>query len=128
MAYIHLYKGTVTSGGTDGALCSEGDMSSPLSTANILNTGAESGVITAALRCDSGYATSTSTVLTPSSDKWALSADGTTWGAWGAALTITSIITAVNTLIYVKAKSAPGESPIADTSAKITITTTTVAA
>jgi hypothetical protein len=84
--------------------------------------GAESAAQTLAIRTDSGYLTGAVTTLTSSGTNAAdvaLSADGTTWGAYGAVLTLASGIAAVNTLFYAKTKAVAGENPQNDTTIKI---------
>lgn len=115
--YIHLYRNNPTAGGVDGNLVSEGDGSNPITSASSVTTGNESEVITLAARCETGYTTSGNAVITPTGTTatyWSLSLDGVTWLAYGAALTIASTITAVNTLFYAKYKAAAGENPATD--------------
>lgn len=132
MANIHVYKGTVTVGGTDGTQVSEGTGLQPISIGPLNATNNEESVITTlAVRCDTGFATTGDTVITPvgtTSAKWALSADGTTWSAYGANLTISSAIDATNKLFYVKAKATSDESPANDTTVDIQVTAQIVAA
>jgi hypothetical protein len=118
--YLHLYKNNPTAGGTDGSPVSEGTGLNPIAT-NALNAAIneESTIIKLALRCEVGYNTSGDITITPTgttSSKWALSADGITWGAYGAVLTITTVIGVVNTIIYCKAKAISGESVVNDSS------------
>ena len=115
---INVYKNIPTAGCVDGSLVSEGTGLNPITT-NSLNTtnNEESTTIVLALRCDTGYNTSGDTTITPTgvtADKWSLSLDGVTWGAYGAVLTITSVIGVVNTLFYAKAKATAGENPVND--------------
>jgi len=118
--YLHVYKGNPTAGGTDGNQVSEGTELNPILTPalNALNN-EESAAIKLALRCEAGYNTSGSTTITPSgttSAMWALSLDSVTWGSYGSALTISTVIGVVNTVFYVKAKAVSSESPANDTS------------
>lgn len=115
MAEIHFYKNNPTAGGVDGSLVSEETGSNPIINTTPLSvvTGEESGVITLALRTDAGFKTSGDSTVAPigtNKNDWALSLDGITWLAWGAMLTITAEITAVNMLFYAKCKSVTGES------------------
>lgn len=131
MAYLHVYKNNPTAGGTDGSQVSEGTELNPIATSALNATNnEESAAIKLALRCDTGYNTSGNTTITPvgtSASKWALSIDGTTWGAYGAALTISTVIGVVNTIFYCKAKAASGESPANDVSVDLQISGNVVA-
>lgn len=131
--YVHLYKNNPTVGLTDGNLVSEGDGSNPI-TCNPLSVtvGEESTSIKLAVRTApetvngvlTNYKTSGSTTIAPigtTKDNWALSLDGITWLAYGAMLTITAEITAVNTIIYAKCKSVTGEVVANDTSVDLQI-------
>ena len=129
--YLHVYKNNPTAGGTDGSLVSEGTGLNPITT-NALNAtmNEESAVIKLALRCEAGYTTSGDITITPmgtTSSKWALSADGTTWGAYGAVLTITTVIGVVNTIIYCKAKAVSGESVVNDSTVTLQLVGNVVA-
>lgn len=132
---IHMYQGTITNGGTDGTKISEGDGTAPL-TIGALNatTNEESAPVKLAIRCDAGYNTSGNVVITPSgttADKWALAPDNAgvagTFGAYGSALTISSVVGTTNTLFWVKAKAVSTESPANDTSVKLSLSATLVA-
>lgn len=197
--YLHIYKGTPTTGGTDGTLVSE-TISSTLSAATVvgattitvasatnfnisglaikigtesttvtsvsgnvitvpaltlvhavgetvINTAAASSPITfgpldatagavstaqtLAIRADTGYVTGAVTTLTPSGTNAAdvrLSADGTTWLAYGAVLTLATGIGATNVLFYAEAQAIAGESPQNDTTIKIAFDCATVQA
>jgi hypothetical protein len=105
--------------------------SAPITTSASVATGSESSAIHLAIRCESGYATQGSTTITPTgttADDWALSADGSTWGTYGLALTITSTIGSTNTLFYAKYKAVAGESPSNDTSVALNTVATIIAA
>lgn len=129
--YLHLYKGTPTVGLTDGTQVSEGTELSPITTPPLNATlNEESTAIKLALRCDAGYNTSGNTTVTPTgttATKWALSPDGTAWGAYGAVLTITAVIGIVNTILYCKAKAVNGESPANDVTVDLQIVSNVVA-
>lgn len=129
MANIHFYGGTVTSGGTDGVLLSESDGSSPFIIGPLdAPSGQESEPKAIAIRCDAGYKTngSASIQLVGSNNiKWALALDNNgvpgTFNANGASLTVPSEITAVNTIIWVKAKATSDEAPGADTTVRLQV-------
>ena len=131
MANFHIYKNNPTAGGTNGTLVSEGTGSSPITVGPLNATNnEESAAITLAIRCESGYATTGNTVITPvgtTAAKWALSANGSAWGEYGAALTISSAIGATNTLFYAKAKATSDESPANDTSVDLQVQATVAA-
>jgi len=123
--YIHLYKNNPTVGGTDGSQVSEGTGLNPITT-NLLNSAnnEESSAIKLALRCDAGYKTAGSVIIVPvgtTLNKWCLSLDGVTWGGYGAVLTVSTVVTAVNTIIYCKAKSDNSEKPTSDISVSLQI-------
>ena len=109
--YINVYMNNPTAGGTDGTAVSiDGDNTAPL-----------------AIRTGTGYTTSGDTVISDSgdtNDRWKLSLDGTNWAD---SITITTAITATNTIFYVKASAADTESPQTDRSVKINVQTTITA-
>lgn len=123
--YLHLYKGNPTAGGVDGSQVSEGTGLNPIDMAALDSANNEIGVaIKLALRCDAGYNTSGNTTITPigtTAADWALSADNITYGAYGAVLTITSVVGVVNTVIYAIPKSTLSDGPINDTSVDLQI-------
>jgi len=128
--YIHSYKDSPTSGGIDGTLVSENTGLTPIATPLIL-VGNECSPIKLAVRCDSGYATYGSTVITPvgtTYDKWALAPDSAgspgTFGAYGAALTISGQVGATNQLFWAKAKAVNGEAPQNDTTVDLQVAAT----
>lgn len=131
MAYVHLYRGNPTAGATDGSQVSEGTESNPITTPALnLTTNEESAAIKLGIRCDAGYNTSGNTTITPmgtTANKWALSPDGITWGAYGAVLTIATVIGTVNTIFYAKAKAVSTESPVNDVSVDLQIVGAAVA-
>ncbi|MFL0197394.1 hypothetical protein ACJDU8_17765 [Clostridium sp. WILCCON 0269] len=128
---IHVYQGSVTSGGTDGIQVSEGTETSPIIVGPLNATNnEESAAIKLAIRCDAGYNTSGNTVITPTgttADKWALAPDNAgvagSFGAYGSALTISSVIGTTNTVFWVKAKAVSTESPSNDTSVDLVVST-----
>jgi len=104
--------------------------SAPITSTDSVVAGNESGIITLAIRTETGYATSGTTSITPSgttSDEWQLSLNGTTWLDYGVALTITSIITAVNTLFYARYKVLSSETASFDKTVTFDIDRTIVA-
>jgi hypothetical protein len=104
--------------------------SSPISPLNAVVTGTESEVLTLAARCEAGYQTSGNTTITPSGTTaadWALSLDGVTWGAYGAALTISTVIGTTNTLFYAKCKATTGEKPMNDITVNLDLAAKVVA-
>lgn len=135
MAYIHLYKGVVTAGATDGTRVSEGNGATPLVVGPLnLTINEESTPIKLALRCDTGYITTGNSVLTPtgdSADKWTLALDAAgspgVFGEYGSPLTISSAIGATNTIIWAKAKAASDEVVQDDTSVKLNLICTVIA-
>ena len=124
-AYINLYKGSPTAGGTDGTLVSlDGVGTSPVSF-TLDATQSESGKQAVALRCESGYTTSGDTTVTASSTnagKWSFSNSEN--GTYASTLTISTAIGTTNTVFYVKASSVNTESPGTDTSVTIDVTAT----
>lgn len=129
MAYLHIYKNSPTAGATDGTQVSEGDGTTPISVTLDTATNEVSAAITLAIRCETGYVTNASTTITPSGTSaasWALSADNVTWGAYGAALTLASGLTAVNTLFYAKAKAVSSETPQTDETVDLTVACATI--
>lgn len=132
MAYIHMYMGSPTAGGTNGTQVSEGTGTTPITTGNLnASTNEEGAAIKLALRCDTGYNTYGNTTVTPtgtSASKWALANDNSgsagTFGAYGAALTISSIINTTNTIFWAKAKATSDETPSNDTTVDLVVNTT----
>lgn len=129
---IHIYQGAVTSGGTNGTQVSEGTETSPIIVGPLNATNnEESAAIKLAVRCDAGYNTSGNTVITPTgttADKWALAPDNAgvagSFGAYGSALTISSVVGTTNTLFWVKAKASNTENPVNDTSVDLVVSAT----
>lgn len=131
MAHFHVYKDNPTNGGTNGTQVSEGTGLSPISVTLNATQNEESSPITLAIRCESGYTTTGSTVISltgTTANKWALSTDSTTWQEYGASLTIASAIGATNKLFYIKAKATSDEiNPANDTSVDLHIEATVAA-
>jgi len=128
-AYINLYKGSPTAGGTDGTLVSlDGVGTSPISF-TLDATIDESAKQAVALRCESGYTTSGDTTVEASgtnASKWSFCA--TENGTYTSTLTISSAIGTTNTVFYVKASSVNTESPGTDTSVTVDVTAVIVPA
>jgi len=131
--YIHAYKNNPTAGGTDGTQVSEGTGLAPVDSGQLNATqNQESVALKLALRCDAGYQTAAGedTTVTPvgtTADKWALAPDNAgapgVWGAYGAALTIASVIGATNTIFWAKAKATADEEPANDDTVDLQINT-----
>lgn len=135
MAYIHVYQGAVTSGGTNGTQVSEGTGSAPIVVGPLkASLNEESDPVKLAIRCEANYETSGNTTITPtgtSAAKWALAPDDEgspgAFGAYGAVLTISSVIDDTNTLFWVKAKATSGEIPTNDTTVDLVVSATITA-
>lgn len=137
MAYVHLYKGNPTAGGTDGQLISEGDNSNPLISGPLNGaSGQESDPVKLAIRCEAGYKGANegaigNTYISASGanyQKWNLALDNNgspgTWLGWGTALSFTTdLLTAANKCFWIKAKATAGENPSSDTTVKLAIST-----
>jgi len=129
--HIHVYQGNPTAGGTNGTQVSENTGLAPVSVGPLNATdNEESGDIKLAVRCDAGYATVGDVTVTPTgttANKWALAPDNAgaagVYEAYGAALTITGPVTAVNKLFWVKAKATSDEpDPVNDASVDLVVT------
>ena len=120
--WLNLYKGSPTSGGTDGTAISTGDNTAPLTfTLDASINDAQSDTV--ALRCESGFFTSTDTTISAASDTgehWAFSLDGTNWSS---SVTIANSISTVNSNFYVKANASSSETPKNDSGVKIRVQT-----
>lgn len=137
-AYINLYTGTVTAGGTDGTAVSTGDTETSPVSVTLNTTNSETAIVKCALRCESGYKTSGDTKITftgTSSTKWQISADASYADATAAAaatfmssLTISTAINATNTIVWLKALSSTDESPANDTTTDLQVDATLVKA
>lgn len=121
-AFLNIYMNAPTEGGTDGTAVSTGDMTAPLSF-TLDATQNEVASDTIAVRCESGYQTSSDTVISVVSDTsnfWALSLDGANWST---SVTFTDTIVTTNHIFYVKASSSDSELPHNDTSVKLRVQT-----
>ncbi len=129
MSQIHLYFGSPTAGGTDGTAVSEETENSPIVIGPLaVAENEESDPVKLAIRCDTGYSAAAGVTVTPAgtnSAKWALALDDGgspgTFEAYGAAVTFPGIIGAVNTLVWVKAKSSSDETAASDTGVDLQI-------
>jgi len=115
--HIHIYQGAVTAGGTNGTQVSEGTNLAPVSVGPLNATDNEvSDPVKLAVRCDEGFITSGNTIISltgETADKWALAPDNAgqagTFGAYGAALTITAPVGDTNTIFWAKARATEDE-------------------
>lgn len=105
------------------------------------NGGQESAPIKLALRCETGFKTFGDTTVIPldtvadgqdETVKWALAPDNSgapgAWGAYGAALVISTVIAATNTIMWAKAKCLNAETQKDDVSIDIKVDTNIEAA
>ena len=130
-AYINLYTGNPTAGGTDGTAVSIGDTEASPVSVTLNATNSETAIVKCALRCESGYKTSGNTVITftgTSAAKWQIAADASYADATAAAaatfatsLTIPTAIDTTNTIVWLKALSSADESPANDTGADLQV-------
>lgn len=124
-AYINIYKNNPTAGGTDGTAVSIGGTYTDPITVSLNATNSESKTIKLAIRTESGYVTTGNTVISDSgdtNDRWKLCM--TENGTFTDSLTISSPITATNTIFYAKASSASAETPATDRSVSLQVQTT----
>lgn len=117
---LGLYIGTITAGGTDGTAVST-DGTSPI-TASLNATTNEEKVIPVAIRTQAGYVVENNATISFSkaTDKWALSADGTTFNAYGDALQLSGI-TAVNKIFHLKVRALSSEEPKLETDVNLVV-------
>jgi hypothetical protein len=124
MAYIDVYNGNPTAGGTDGtAVSTEGAQTNPVAV-TLDASQQETATVKLALRCESGYQTRGNTIISfagTSAGYWTVC--DTENGTYSSTLTISNTIGATNTLFYVKASSSSAETPTVDTSVSIQVTT-----
>ena len=133
-AYINLYTGNPTAGGTDGTVVSTGDTETSPVSVTLNATNAETAIVKCALRCEAGYKTSGDTKITftgTSAAKWQVAADNSYADATAAAaatfastLTIPTAIDATNTIVWLKALSSADESPANDTGTDLQVACT----
>jgi hypothetical protein len=117
--YINLYTGTVTAGGTDGSLISNGDNSSPLSLVVNSSDATPEAKAACAIRCQPTYNASNVTLSFDGTNAAQWSISDTENGTYGATLTLPSDVLTTNTIFWVKATATAGEDPKIDTSVKI---------
>ena len=135
-AYINLYTGNPTAGGTDGTVVSTGDTETSPVSVTLNATKAETAIVKCALRCETGYKTSGDTKITftgTNAAKWQVAADNSYADATAAAaatfatsLTIPTAIDATNTIVWLKALSSTDESPANDTGTDLKVDCTVV--
>jgi len=130
MADIHVYKGSVTLGGVDGTLVSEGGLqTSPIEIGPLDQSISEvSDSVKLAIRCSPEYATVGDVIITPVGTtflKWALAPDNNNspgvYRGYGETLTIPGIINSTNTIFWVKAKSDILDAKENDTSVSLNV-------
>ena len=124
-AFINLYAGNPTEGGTDGTIIStDGTQTAPL--VIVLDASQnESKKEKLAIRCDTGYQAMAGTVIQDNNDtddrwKFSLTEDG----VYTDSITLSSAIDTVNTIFYAQAGSSSLESPMRDTTVSIQVNTT----
>jgi hypothetical protein len=134
-AYMGIYKGSVTSGGSDGTRVSEdptNDAATSISaTLNATNNEVSSD-IKLAIRClnanNRTVGDTTIAITGTTAAKWQLAPDNAgsagTYGAAGATLTIVSVIGNTNTLFWAKCSSSSDEGPANDNSVDLEVTAT----
>lgn len=127
--YINIYKGNPTAGAVDGtAVSTDGAYTSPISiTLDVASSQAQS--IKLAIRSEAGCKTQGDTVITAtgsSANRWQFST--TENGTYDYTLTISSEITATNTVFYARVIKEPGESLNIDRSVCINVQTVLTAA
>ena len=120
---VNIYQGAVTAGGTNGTKVStDGTFTAPVDV-ELDASQNESKIIPLAIRADSGYKTTGTTVIKDegdTNDHWKLC--WTQNGTFADSISTADAITATNTLFYAKASSADTEMPSTDRSAKFRVT------
>lgn len=123
-AYINVYQGNPTEGGTDGtAISTDGAQTAPL-VVSLDASQNEVKKIKLAIRCESGYTTQGDTVIqdyNDTNDRWKFSL--TENGTYADSITISSAIGTSNVIFWAQASSSSDESPSRDTSVKLRVTT-----
>lgn len=119
-AYVNVYQGNPTAGGTDGTIVSTGDNSAPISFALDAEQN-ESKTVKCAIRTETGY-TYENAVIADNGDtndrfKFCLTDSGT----FADSISV-GTVTDTNTIFYVKASSADTEPPQTDRSVKVKVT------
>lgn len=129
---IHIYKGTPTAGNADGTEVSEETGLAPISIGPLDCTSEEvSDPVKLGIRCEAGYQTTGDVTITPAgttANMWALAPDNAgsagVFGAYGAALTISSVIGATNTIFWAKAKTEDETLPVNDATVDLQVEAT----
>ena len=83
----------------------------------------EEKTVQCAVRCDEGYKVEGNCTISlegDGADKWALSANGSNWNEFGAALELADV-TDVNTLVHIKCKADSNELPSTNKEVKIVV-------
>ena len=122
--YINLYKNNPTAGATDGTAVSTGGVfTEPFSF--ILDASQnEVQTLSAAIRTESGYQTTGTTVIRDNNDtNDRLKLCWTPNGEFSDSISTAESISSVNTVFYIQASSADTETPQTDRSASIKVTT-----
>ncbi len=123
--YIHVYENNPTAGGTDGTLVSEGTSATPITISLDATSNQVSAPIKLAVRCDSGFQANSGVTISlvgTTAAKWAMAPDSGgvagIFGAYGAPLTISSVIGTTNVIFWAEAKATSDEIPQNDISVK----------
>lgn len=117
-AYINMYKGTVTAGGTDGtAISTDGSFTAPISFQ--LNAAInENKDQTLAIRTETGYSASNVTIYAVNDTDSHVTLCKTANGTFASTITIANVTT-TNTLVYVKTSSTDTDIPQANRKIKL---------
>lgn len=127
-AYINVYKGNPTAGGTDGTAVSTGGTYTEPITVALNASEAETKKVRLAIRCETGYTTVGDTTISDSgdtNDRWKLCL--TENGTYTDSITITSAIDTTNTIFWAQASSATTENPGTDRSVSLAVSATITA-
>lgn len=120
-AFINVYKNNPTEGAIDGtAVSTDAENTAPIEFNLDASQNAE-GVVTLAIRTESGYVTTGTTTISDqndTNDRLKLSLDGTTFSD---TITIATSIGSVNTIFYAQAGSSSTENPQTDRSANFRV-------
>ena len=124
-AFINIYTGNPTEGGTDGTIISSGGtQTAPLVVTLDASTN-EVKKTKLAIRCESGYQTTGNTVIQDNgdtNDRWKFSL--TENGTFADSITIGGGIDTGNSIFYAQTSSSSLESPMRDTTVSIQVNTT----
>ena len=124
-AFLNLYAGNPTAGGTDGtAISTDGAQTAPL-TMTLDASQNETKKAKIGIRCESGYQAMAGTVIqdyNDTSDCWKFSL--TENGTFADSITLASGIDTGNTIFWAQASSSSLESPTRDTSVSIRVNAT----